>query len=189
MRIARSERGFVAIFGLMLFVQCASSFHFILMAPKQGAKKRTRSLADELKEELEGGLGQEITGVTLPALNQLKGWEFGESVRMVCGNVGGKYYALQGNCPRCAFDLWKGDLIVDDQAWEDLPRLACPTCSTTYSMRSGRPGPALKRKGMQAIVSGLTLTSTKSDAEKIAKAFIILKDEDGKVYCRERKQK
>jgi nitrite reductase/ring-hydroxylating ferredoxin subunit len=104
---------------------------------------------------------------------------------VACCNVGGRYFAVQGQCPRCAFDLWKGDLIVDDSAWDDLPRVACPTCSTTYSMKSGKHGPPIKRTGLQGFVSGLAKSATTTDAMKDAKAFLITVDEDdGKVYCR-----
>lgn len=110
---------------------------------------------------------------------------------MACCNVNGRYFAIQGECPRCAFDLWKGDLIADDDAaWEDLdlPRVSCPTCSTTYSMRTGKYGPPLKRKGLQAFVSGLAKSATVNDAAKDAKAFVITvdSDEEGdtRVYCR-----
>jgi nitrite reductase/ring-hydroxylating ferredoxin subunit len=135
---------------------------------------------------LNGGKGQEITGVTLPADGTIKGWEFGEGFRMACANVNGKFYALQGDCPRCAFDLWKGDLIADDPAWEDCPRVACPTCATTFSFRTGKKGPALKRTGLAGIVGGLAKTATQLDEYKDAKAFIITRDEDGRVYAKER---
>jgi nitrite reductase/ring-hydroxylating ferredoxin subunit len=158
------------------------SFHFVLMPPKG---KRSKSLSDTLNEDSKAK-GQEITGVTLPAPGFVKGWEF-QNVRMACANVDGTYYALQGECPRCAFDLWKGDLLTNDPAWSDLPRLACPTCSTTYSLRSGRPGPPLKRNGLQGFVTALAKTATTTDAEKNAKAFLITRDAEGRVFCRERK--
>jgi nitrite reductase/ring-hydroxylating ferredoxin subunit len=180
------RRGMIIVFVCLLNLQVVSSFHFVLMPPK--GSQRIKSLADELNKE-PANLGQEITGVTLPGEGQIKGWEFGDAVRVACANVDGSYFAVQGQCPRCAFDLWKGDLIENDPAWEDLPRLACPTCSTTYSLRSGRPGPPLKRNGVQAIVANLALTSTKSDAGKVAKAFLITRDAAGRVYCKERKSK
>lgn len=105
----------------------------------------------------------------------------------VSANVGGKFFALQGQCPRCAFDLWKGDLIINDPGFEDLPRIACPTCSTTYSLRNGKFGPPIKRTGMQSFVSNLAKSATTNDAMKNAKSFMITRDENtGKVYCRER---
>ena len=134
---------------------------------------------------LNKGKGQEITDVTLPAEGQLKGWEFGQGVRMAVANVDGKLYAVQGDCPRCAFDLWKGDIITDD-AFEDLPRVACPTCSTTYSLRTGQVGPPLKRTGLQSFVGALTKSATEGSSMKDAKAFLITRDEDGRVYCREK---
>jgi nitrite reductase/ring-hydroxylating ferredoxin subunit len=134
---------------------------------------------------LNKGRGQEITGVTLPAAGEIKGWEFGDGVRMACANVNGRYYAVQGDCPRCGFDLWKGDLIRDDPDFDDLPRVACPTCSTTYSLRTGKRGPPLKRTGLQAFVGGLAKSATMNDAMKDAKVFQITRDDDnGKVYCR-----
>lgn len=135
---------------------------------------------------LNNGKGQEITGVTLPADGTVKGWEFGNQVCMVCANVNGKLYALQGDCPRCAFDLWKGDLIADDPAWDDLPRVACPTCATTFSLKTGVRGPPIKRSGLAGFVGGLAKTATQNDEMKDAKAFIITREEDGRVYCKER---
>jgi hypothetical protein len=74
---------------------------------------------------------------------------------------------------------------VNDSAWDDLPRVACPTCATTFSMRSGKHGPPIKRAGLQAFVSGLAKSATVNEASKDAKAFIItVDDEEGKVYCR-----
>ena len=67
---------------------------------KKGNLKRTlidddASNSPKSSRSLNQGRGQEITGVTLPAERTLKGWEFGEGVRMACANVGGKFYALQ----------------------------------------------------------------------------------------------
>lgn len=104
---------------------------------------------------------------------------------MVCCNVNGRYYALQGECPRCGFDLFRGDLISKDDAWDDLPRVACPTCATTYSMKTGTYGPPLKRTGLQGFVTGLAKQSTSTAANKNAKAYIITVDDtDGTIYCR-----
>merc|ERR1712232_1372370 len=101
-----------------------------------------------------GGRGQEITGVTLPGRGQLKGWEFGGGKKMACANVDGVFLAVQGDCPRCGFDLWKGDLISEDDprsaGYEDIvPLVAYPTCSVTYSLKTGMYGPPLKRTGLQ----------------------------------------
>jgi nitrite reductase/ring-hydroxylating ferredoxin subunit len=104
---------------------------------------------------------------------------------VACANVDGKYYAIQGACPRCAFDLWKGTLISDDPAFDDLPRIACPTCATTFSLKSGQRGPAIKRSGMQGFVTGLAKQATTENDTKSAKAYrITVDDEEGKVYCR-----
>jgi nitrite reductase/ring-hydroxylating ferredoxin subunit len=164
------------------------AFNFVLMGVRRGKGALTQNLEGSSKDPraLNQGKGQEITGVTLPADGTIKGWEFGDGVRLVCANVGGKFYAVQGDCPRCAFDLWKGDLIFNDPAWTDLPRVACPTCSTTFSMNSGKRGPPIKRNGLQAFVGKLAKTATSSDGSKDAKAFLVTRDPDGRVYCRER---
>ena len=180
--------------------QCpAEAFTLVMMGARRGKGSLKKTLDGDSTPRSQGGgsnavstrsinkgKGQEITGVTLPAPGKVKGWEFGEGVRMACANVNGRYYALEGQCPRCSFDLWKGDLIVDDPGFEDLPRLACPTCSTTFSMRNGKYGPPLKRKGLQAFVGNLAKTATVNESGRNAKAFVITRDEDGRVYCRER---
>ena len=87
---------------------------------------------------------------------------------------------------RCAFDLYKGDLIVDDPGWDDLPRIACPTCATTYNLINGKHGPPLKRTGLAGFVGGLTKQATADASSNDATAYVITRDEDGRVYCRER---
>lgn len=172
-------------------------FSFVLMGRRgKGDLKRALSGNDgqsgkrgknqDPAAAMNDGKGQEITGVSLPAEGTIKGWEFGDKKVMACANVGGEFYAVQGDCPRCAFDLWKGDLIADDPAFEDLPRVACPTCATTFSMKSGFYGPPLKRTGLAGFVSGLAKTAT-ANQTKNADAFIITVDPDtGRVFCKKR---
>jgi nitrite reductase/ring-hydroxylating ferredoxin subunit len=166
-------------------------FNVVFMARK-GRGNLKQKLNDDLRSapqktsSLNRGKGQEITGVTLPSEGSIRGWEFGQGVRMACANVNGNFYAIQGQCPRCGFDLYKGDLIVNDAAFQDLPRLACPTCSTTYGLKSGKVGPPLTRKGLAGFVGNLAKTATVSDSNKNAKAFMITRDEDGRVYCRDK---
>lgn len=149
---------------------------------KMGKTNKSNNPANSLNQ----GKGQEITGVSLPAEGMVKGWEFGQGQKFACSNVDGNFYAVQGLCPRCGFDLWKGDLITDE-AFEDLPRIACPTCATTFSMKNGFSGPALKRKGLAGFVSGLAKSATMTDAFENAKAFAITRDDEtGQVFMRER---
>jgi nitrite reductase/ring-hydroxylating ferredoxin subunit len=184
------------LFFFLTIMPClmVDSLTLVMMAARRRGKgDLKRSLDDSTisgtplqTRSINRGKGQEITGVTLPADGRIKGWEFGEGVRMACANVNGRLYALQGVCPRCGFDLWKGDLIINDPGFEELPRIACPTCSTTYSLSSGKYGPPLKRSGLAAFVGNLAKTATVNDAGKNAKSYMISKDEDGRVYCRER---
>jgi len=120
----------------------------------------------------------------------LKGWEFGNNQRMACANISGRYYGIQGSCPRCAFDLWKGTLVLDNDDDKDKtttlpPRIACPTCATTYSLITGKHGPAIKRSGLAGFVGGLALTATIQDAAKDAKVYTIAVEQD-RIFCRER---
>lgn len=86
-------------------VETSTGFSVVFMARrgKKGGLKRV--LSDEPADgsgarpkssrSFNQGKGQEITGVTLPADGRIKGWEFGDGVRMACANVNGKFYALQ----------------------------------------------------------------------------------------------
>jgi nitrite reductase/ring-hydroxylating ferredoxin subunit len=173
---------------------CRSFTLHMMARPKRGNLKKvledagaTGSGASKGVKSLNQGRGQEITGVTLPADGSIKGWEFAKGMKVACANVNGQYYAVQGDCPRCAFDLFKGPLITDGEAFQDVPRVACPTCSTTFSFKNGTPGPPLKQKGLAGFVGNLAKTATAESAGKPATAFLITRDEtDGRVYCRER---
>lgn len=184
----------LALLAFQLMISQVECFQLVMMGRRGGKGK------GNLKKQLSGesvskkkansvnalnqGRGQEITGVTLPAEGGLKGWEFGEGKRMACANVDGTFYAVQGDCPRCGFDLWKGDVIADDPGWDDLPRIACPTCATTYSLTSGERGPPIKRTGLAGFVGKLAKTATAAEQTRDAEAFQISLDEEGRVYCR-----
>ena len=186
-------------FLLCLLLACSISSAFT--SPPASASHHDRSLTvlngkrkGGLKKSLEGdpkslnqGRGQEITGVTLPAEGKIKGWEFGNNMRIAAAQVEGNFYAVQGECPRCAFDLWKGTLVTDEAFGPDLPRVACPTCATTFSFKTGTHGPALKRTGLSGFVGKLTKTATVNDASRDAQAYIITRDsETEQVFCKER---
>ena len=133
------------------------------------------------------GRGQEITGVTLPENMKIRGWAFGEDRTIAAANVGGKYYAVDGRCPRCAFDLYKGKLLVDKEIWGADPVVACPTCSTTYNFKTGKFGPEYKQTGLAGFVNTWAKTATINNASQDVSAFIITKDEEtGQVFCKER---
>lgn len=186
----------------MLSCMEVASFSSMTM---MGARRGRGSLKDSLDDtgskgkfkseksavaSLNQGRGQEITGVTLPAEGQIKGWQFGEKQVVACAMVDGSYYAVQGNCPRCAFDLYKGDIVTDEAFGDnpgDLPRIACPTCSTTFGLKNGKTGPALKRTGLAGFVGSLTKTATRTDAYEDATAYVITREADsGRVFMKER---
>jgi len=185
------------ILGLFLALLCGvSSFTLVMMGARRSKGNLKRALEDTGKpssgpqavKALNQGRGQEITGVTLPAEGKIKGWEFGGGMRVAAAQVDGQFYAVQGACPRCAFDLWKGDLVTEtDAGWEDLPRVACPTCATTFSLKTGGHGPKFKRTGLAGFVGNLASRATAEDATVDAKAFVITRDDEtGQVFCRDR---
>ena len=89
---------------LALCILCdysAQSFNLVLMGARRGKGGLKQNLEDKAGKKKKGaaslnqGKGQEITGVTLPAEGNIKGWEFGNDVRLACANVNGKFYGLQ----------------------------------------------------------------------------------------------
>ena len=101
--------------------------------------------------------------------------------------MGGKYLAVDGRCPRCGFDLYRGRLLDDADVWGPEPHVACPTCAATYSLRTGKSGPEYKATGLAGFVSTWAKTATIGSASKDALAFVVTREEGtGKVYCRER---
>jgi nitrite reductase/ring-hydroxylating ferredoxin subunit len=179
---------FTILCWLLSFMTPVESFSLVLMAKrgKGGLQKSLDGKSVSKKKAQAQSERQEITGVTLPADGKIKGWEFGDRVQVACANVGGRFYAVQGSCPRCAFDLWKGDLIADDPGFDDLPRVACPTCAITFSMVSGKYGPPMKRTGLAGFVGGLAKSATAGDKPMDAEAFEITQDDDGRVFCKKK---
>lgn len=182
---------------ILLATECiiSSSFTLVMMGARRGKGNLKKGLSDSKSTSskvsgLNQGRGQEITGVTLPTEGTVKGWEFGSQQQLACANVEGDFFVVQGTCPRCGFDLFKGDIVTDPAFGDnpsDLPRIACPTCSTTYSLRTGQHGPALKRTGLAGFVGGLAKTATANDAMADAKSFVLSIDEDSeRVFLKER---
>ena len=147
---------------------------------------------------------------------KIKGWSFGADKTIACANVDGRYYAVDGTCPRCAFDLFKGKLLLDKDVWGPDPTVvstvsyfvffslciisnpiyntlstwvqkACPTCGVTYSMKTGKFGTEYKATGLAGFVNTWAKTATVNNASKDVPAYIITRDDEtGKVYCRDR---
>jgi len=168
-----------------------AAFTLTMMGSRRGkGGNLKRSLDEKGRGSASGvnsGRGQEITGVTLPGQGKIRGWAFGEDRTIACANVDGEYLAVDGTCPRCGFDLFKGKLLTDADVWGPQPRVACPTCSTTYSLKTGKFGPEYKAKGLAGFVNTWALTATVDNASKDVPAFVITRDEEtGQVFCRER---
>jgi nitrite reductase/ring-hydroxylating ferredoxin subunit len=117
---------------------------------------------------------------------KIRGWAFGGGRSVACANVDGKYLAVDGICPRCGFDLYRGKILDDAEVWGPEPHVACPTCAATYSLKTGFFGPEYKATGLAGFVNTWAKAATIGNAMKNVQAFIITKDDEtGKVYYRE----
>lgn len=140
-------------------------------------------------KSLNQGKGQEILGVTLPSVDkEIKGWVVGENNQKVaCANVNGRYYAVQGECPRCAFDLYRGKVV--DVGRSNDPHVGCPTCGATFSLKTGKRGPVVTTNDSTGFLTGfvnkLAKSATIANASKDAKAYVITVDSQKKIYCKE----
>ena len=77
--------------------------------------------------------------------------------------------------------------MVDADVWGPEPCVACPTCGTTYSFKTGKFGPEYKATGLAGFVNTWAKTATINNASQDVPAFIITRDEEtGQVFCRER---
>ena len=166
-----------------------TAFTLTMMArPKRGNLKKvlysSTTNAPKSIKSVNQGRGQKILGVNLPEVGKIKGWEFGNT-KLACANVDGNYYAVQGECPRCAFDLYRGKVVVDKDAFSPGPHVACRTCSTTFSLKTGKHGPPFKQNGLAGFVGNLAKTATIGNASKDAKTYVITLDGEGNIYCRE----
>eukprot|EP00979_Chaetoceros_neogracilis_P000575 scaffold138_cov145-Chaetoceros_neogracile.AAC.2 len=108
-RSSRSPMGLALLVSNRSFSSAMTSYYYMQARRKQQANAEH----DETDEQINNpGAGQ---------------------CRVVAGaNVDDEVYAIQAaGCPRCAFDLYEGD-IVNDDSFEDLPprTIACPTCAT-----------------------------------------------------------
>jgi nitrite reductase/ring-hydroxylating ferredoxin subunit len=175
-------------------IRPTTAFTLTMMGTRRGQGGNLKRSLDDTKSSSSkklrsgvGGRGQEITGVTLPEQGKIKGWAFGEGRTVACANVNGKYLAVDGECPRCGFDLYKGKILDDVDVWGVEPHVACPTCAATYSLQTGYFGPDYKATGLAGFVNTWAKTATIGNALKNVQAYVISKDEDtGKVFYRER---
>ncbi|KAL7547352.1 hypothetical protein ACHAWF_010670 [Thalassiosira exigua] len=169
------------------------AFTLTMMGSRRGKGGNLKRSLDDTGRRASGvksinsGRAQEITGVTMPEKGKIRGWAFGEDRTIACANVDGNFFAVDGRCARCGFDLYKGKLLVDADVWGPEPRVACPTCSVTYSLKTGKFGPEYKNKGLAGFVNTWAKTATINNASQDVSAFVITRDEEtGKVFCRER---
>jgi len=183
---------FATLAAMMMIMTSTSAFTLVMMGAKRGKAGNLKRSLDDSNGKTSGvqgmnkGRGQEITGVTLPREQKIKGWAFGEDRTIASTQVDGKYYAVDGRCPRCGFDLFKGTLLNDEDVWGPDPCVACPTCAATYNMRTGKAGNEMKRTGLAGFVNGWAQTATLTNSAKDATAYVISVDDGGKVFCRER---
>mmetsp|Transcript_59084 Transcript_59084/g.163213 ORF Transcript_59084/g.163213 Transcript_59084/m.163213 type:complete len:213 (-) Transcript_59084:296-934(-) len=105
-----------------------------------------------------------VNGVSIPQPGKIKAWALplgagGKEKILTCVNYASDLHVFDSSCTKCAWDMWKGDVVPT----ENEPRIACPLCGTTYVLSSGEPRAALKREGFQGWVGGLARTSTAAE--------------------------
>ena len=190
-RVTTSTMGAFAALVFAMMMTSTTAFTLVMMGVKRGKAGNLKRSLDDSNGKTAGvrginkGRGQEITGVTLPQDQKIKGWAFGDDRTIASTQVDGKIYAVDGRCPRCGFDLFKGTLLNDEDVWGPDPCVACPTCAATYNMRTGKAGNEMKRTGLAGFVNGWAQTATLNNSAKDVTAYVITTD-DGKVFCRER---
>eukprot|EP00590_Aulacoseira_subarctica_P008700 CAMPEP_0172426686 /NCGR_PEP_ID=MMETSP1064-20121228/38650_1 /TAXON_ID=202472 /ORGANISM="Aulacoseira subarctica , Strain CCAP 1002/5" /LENGTH=180 /DNA_ID=CAMNT_0013170429 /DNA_START=102 /DNA_END=641 /DNA_ORIENTATION=+ len=157
----------------------------VMMGGRSTQKSNLKKLLDDTSQQnniksFNDGK-REILGVTLPLEGQIKGWEINKETKMklACACVNGKYYAVQADCPRCAFDLYRGKVAEI----KDQPHVECPTCSATFSLKTGARGPVSgnKQGGLAGFVNNLAKTATIANSSKDAKAYGITVDSEQRI--------
>ncbi|GMI22025.1 hypothetical protein TeGR_g8490 [Tetraparma gracilis] len=133
-----------------------------------------------------GGPGLKVSGVTLPtAAKPLAGWLLPAApfatpptptrkIAVALPPGSSSFFGLSASCPRCGFDLYKGELLSST--------LGCPTCKTRFSLADGEP----QGEGPGDFVSRLARTATMDRASKRAEVYAVTVDESGDVFVKER---
>jgi hypothetical protein len=134
------------VFVCLLLSHVISSVHFALMRPKgsQRINPSPRSSTKSLPIWAENG-------VTLPDEGQIKGWEFGDAVRLACAKVDGSPIAVSFVGPEQAVGRWL-----------EQPAKGSPTgtrrlglsrgCRGSHHRMHSWSGNLLRRKGRKATI-------------------------------------
>jgi nitrite reductase/ring-hydroxylating ferredoxin subunit len=147
-----------------------------LGARRKGSLDKLMEDAESEPSGINSGFWTRVSGVSLPPEGAKKAWELeldGNKVTVAAFRIDSTLYALGNECPRCAFDLWRGTLIRgqpgsgSSRGQKGEPKISCPLCGTTYDLATGQAGEPMKRSGISGWVGGLTLGATsEADAKK-----------------------
>jgi len=115
-----------------------------------------------------------IAGVSVPEVGKIKAWELNlgeEAPRKFacCRPAEGKVYLVDGECSKCAFDLWQGELVIGSEAKgnaEKPARVACPVCGQMFALPTGQPMGVKQKKGVGGWISGLAQSATATTTAK-----------------------
>lgn len=101
----------------------------------------------------------EISGISLPRKDrEIKAWDLNIGSQrkvLVAARSGDKIFVLDGECSKCAWDMWKGQVVSGE-------RIACPLCGSCYSLANGDPQGSVQRSGFSGFVGGLANQATSS---------------------------
>jgi nitrite reductase/ring-hydroxylating ferredoxin subunit len=160
--------------GMMVTAFLSSPQLVVAFAPSPGRCQASSVLYGKGKGDIMGALsGQKrapkakqpqpawskVDGVSIPEVGNMKAWQLpiaGADRRFVCARPkADRVYLVDGECTRCAFDLWRGTMTAGDS-----PKVACPVCRETFSLLDGEPMGVAEKGGFEGWVGGLARTAT-----------------------------
>ena len=137
---------------------------------KKGGKNKKRNAPVKGKQRNKEPSWTDVSGVTFPEkAGDIRAWElnFGEKGAKKFACVRPKQsevYLIDGECSRCSFDLWRGEVILPSDG--SPARLSCPVCRQVYELPTGEPKGIQVKEGLGGWVNGLARSATLSDREK-----------------------
>ena len=136
---------------------------------KKGGKNKKKNVPAKGKQRNKEPIWTDVSGVTFPEkAGDIRAWELniGSTARkFACVRPrASEVFLVDGTCSRCAFDLWRGEIILPSDG--SPARLSCPVCGQVYELSSGEPKGIQKKEGFNGWVNGLVRSATLSERER-----------------------